>query len=716
MHFLVVFCLLFSPHLFAQGVLVAWHLGQAPAVVELVATNNLPAKQITGELLPGLPSADFELYLYQVPDRHQRLRFMRELNANKKVKFVELDAEVLQQSYPLSPSHFNQLNLVDSSDLPIQYPCENYPIAIIDTGINTQHPSLSTITFDFQKNYVSKQSTTSAEDDDGHGTHVAGLIAALPTVVADSTGNKVATVAGICSSATLHNMKALPKDSGGSISDVYAAFKDALDKGLAEFPIINASIQTGRSMTLQSVLTALSEQGHFVIAAAGNSRGLDDISPSYPAAFSNSMGLVISVANVQENNQLAKNSKFDYQLVDFAAPGESLLSTWLNSTSGEALFEYSSGTSMSTPLVAATLAALMQKYQSFDLPPAAFRAALLNSLMLHPELLLGKLRYPGVLNTGNALEAEFDALFKPTWFNFEWVEGADALYLKGYQLDQVNKVAFKLDAINFSQEVSFSFNSQKQALLIDLPEGWQNGYLELSTSRQSLAKLDFTLMASKPLPLTSVCEGEVCGISFEDYQVQVTRIDGGQGTRWMLTSDFVDDEEVLIVTGIDLSANWQFQFSGQPRLRLVAMQADKKDQGMQTLTKQDGFTNNPSAGSANWYLDKPENWSVISEPLQQLVLKPQVEIYVKKSSSSRCYIATSVYGDANAPEVIALREFRDDFLMEFYLGQKFVDFYYTHSPSWVEWMQDKPRLQSFIRWWLNLFVSIYQFFLLAFLR
>ena len=166
MRLLLVFCLLFASNLFAQGVLVAWELGQAPTVIELVATKNLPVEQVTGEPLGRLPSAGYELYLYQVPDRQQRLTLMRELRAKKTVRFVELDAEVLIQNYPLAPSHFKQLNLVDTSEQPIQYPCESYPIAIIDTGINTHHPSLITTNFNFQKNYLSKQQGMSAEDDE----------------------------------------------------------------------------------------------------------------------------------------------------------------------------------------------------------------------------------------------------------------------------------------------------------------------------------------------------------------------------------------------------------------------------------------------------------------------------------------------------------------------------------------------------------------------
>ena len=143
---------------------------------------------------------------------------------------------------------------------------------------------------------------------------------------------------------------------------------------------------------------------------------------------------------------------------------------------------------------------------------------------------------------------------------------------------------------------------------------------------------------------------------------------------------------------------------------------DKKGEGLQNLTLADGYQLNTNRHSANWYLNQPEDWSSISAPLQQLVLLPKLEIKNTATEPDHCYIATAVYGDASAPEVMVLRQFRDKFLMKSVIGRKLVGVYYAYSPDFVAWMDDKPRLQSLIRWWLNLFVSIYQFFLLAFLR
>ncbi|MDR9468569.1 S8 family serine peptidase [Marinospirillum sp.] len=688
---------------------MAWKPSQVPAVIELQATESQPPRQLAGERLRTAPSADYELYRYEVVDRIQRLTLMRELRGDSRVRFVELDAVVVPQSSVSPPEHFPQLNLVDASDQLVQYPCDDFPIAIVDTGINWEHPALdhANLSFDFKKNYIDEDTT--AEDDNGHGSHIAGLIAAQPTEVKDQEGNLVGNAAGICSSAVLHTMKTLESDSKGYLSDINTALLDALEKNAEEnysFPIINTSLvaSTGRS-TLEGVLGDLSDRGQFVIAAAGNDSRLIDTQPRYPAAFSNELPLVISVGNADADNQLASSSNYGYQQVDLAAPGVSLFSTWLDEN-----YATSTGTSMSTPLVAATLAALTQKYQADNLPAIAYRAALLNTLALNQEALEGKLRYPGVLDTGSAMTASKEELFKPAWVNFEWIDGAEALYLKGYRLNEVETITFHQEEKTSVQLDDWSYDEDRKALQIALPEEWLEGRLQLTTKNDgNLHPLDFTLMAGGALPAdTTLCEADTCRIAWQDYNVDVTRRDGNEEVTWWLSTRKVNNEEVLVITGVDLSANWEFYFSGHPRLRLMDMQADKAGQGFRSLTDEDGYSTSSQGYSGSWLVAQPQDWSVLEPPFQQLVLRPDVRLTSGSSGAVECYIATSVYGNVYAPEVEALRDFRDEVLMETVPGRWLVDQYYTYSPAVAEWMDDKPRLQAVVRWGLDRFVSFWQ--------
>ena len=78
------------------------------------------------------------------------------------------------------------------------------------------------------------------------------------------------------------------------------------------------------------------------------------------------------------------------------------------------------------------------------------------------------------------------------------------------------------------------------------------------------------------------------------------------------------------------------------------------------------------------------------------------------SSSSGCYIATMVYGDYDEPQVMVLRDFRDNVLRNSALGRLFIRFYYRFSPTWVEHLKDKKHINSFIRVILDKFISIYK--------
>ncbi len=78
--------------------------------------------------------------------------------------------------------------------------------------------------------------------------------------------------------------------------------------------------------------------------------------------------------------------------------------------------------------------------------------------------------------------------------------------------------------------------------------------------------------------------------------------------------------------------------------------------------------------------------------------------YTDKTSGGGCYIATAVYGNYNAPEVITLRKFRDNVLLENYFGRIFVKVYYCISPRFAKWLKNKKLINNFVRKCLDRFV------------
>ncbi len=198
-------------------------------------------------------------------------------------------------------------------------------IGVIDTGIQSSHP-------DLQGNYAGGYNTInpgrSPEDDNGHGTHVAGTIAAT------ATGRGVI---GVAATARLYGIKVLDAQGSGYVSNVIEGIQWCLDHGMQ---VINMSLSTPENVrSLELAVKAAYEAGILVVAAAGN-RGKQK-SVEYPAKYP----WCIAVGAMTRQNKVASFSSRGQEL-DLLAPGMNILSTYAGST-----YRYLSGTSMAAPHV-----------------------------------------------------------------------------------------------------------------------------------------------------------------------------------------------------------------------------------------------------------------------------------------------------------------------------------------------------------------------------
>jgi hypothetical protein len=215
-------------------------------------------------------------------------------------------------------------------------------VAIIDTGVSAGHPDLAGRVI-AQVNFVGGPSVA---DQCGHGTHVAGIVAA--------NANNGIGIAGLSRTALLQSVKVLGASCQGSIDAVAGGITWAVDNGAQ---VLNLSIEASLpSEALRVAIKYAIDHGRVVVAAAGNGNelcpaGLLGLSPSpctYPAQYPDVLGVGASTPS----NTAAGFSDVG-SWVDVAAPGQGILSTYLGNG-----YLTESGTSMATPYVSA-LAALL---------------------------------------------------------------------------------------------------------------------------------------------------------------------------------------------------------------------------------------------------------------------------------------------------------------------------------------------------------------------
>jgi subtilisin family serine protease/subtilisin-like proprotein convertase family protein len=181
--------------------------------------------------------------------------------------------------------------------------------------------------------------TNTPFDDNGHGSHVSGTIAA--------TGNNGIGVAGIDWNAQIMPVKFIAANGTGAISDFVSGLNYAVQHGAK---ISNNSWEGAPNLPyLQDAIANARNHGQIFVAAAGNTGGNSDNSPVYPADFP--LDNIVSVAATDNRDQLASFSAYGAHSVDLGAPGVGILSTTPNKT-----YSVYSGTSMAAPHVTGALA------------------------------------------------------------------------------------------------------------------------------------------------------------------------------------------------------------------------------------------------------------------------------------------------------------------------------------------------------------------------
>jgi len=308
-----------------------------------------------------------DIYLYRLKTAASVKQVVKELNTNPSVQVAEPNY-IYKVAWLPSDNYFGLQWGLHNTGQPIQgvsgkadadidapeaWDIEKgftnpVKVAVIDTGIETTHPDLASKIATDSYNFLNPGNPP--EDDNGHGTHISGIIAA-----ATNNGG----IAGVAPGANIMALKA--GDASGNLYESYVvnAVYYAADNGAK---VINMSFGgPAPSTLLEEAINYAYNKGVVLVAASGNS---GDNSTQYPAAYTN----VISVGATDNKDNIASFSTHN-SAVDLSAPGVNIYSTVLNNG-----YSYKSGTSMAAPMVAGVTALLRSRYPT--LTPAQVKKTL----------------------------------------------------------------------------------------------------------------------------------------------------------------------------------------------------------------------------------------------------------------------------------------------------------------------------------------------------
>jgi subtilisin family serine protease len=281
-------------------------------------------------------------------------------------------------------------------------------VAVIDTGVDYTHTDLSHNiwtrpanlapytdkelgTFDDIHGFDASEEDGDPMDDNGHGTHCAGIIGA--------EGDNGDGIAGVNWHVQIMPLKFLRANGSGTLRDAIECINYVIARKHdgVNVRIISASWgSTMRSRALEDAIRRAGEEGILFVAAAGNASTNNDRWPHFPSSYEQPN--VVSVAALNRNDELARFSNYGARSVHVAAPGAEIMSTWLGNE-----YEEHSGTSMATPEVAGVAALVLSANPNMSMKE--LRERLLESVDKLPAL-EGKVSTGGRLNAARAVRAE----------------------------------------------------------------------------------------------------------------------------------------------------------------------------------------------------------------------------------------------------------------------------------------------------------------------
>ena len=280
---------------------------------------------------------------------HAAPDYVMSVPANEPVKMVDVPADSATPTDPLWSHLWGMKNIHANTVWRTHREATNVIVAVIDTGVDYTHPDLKNNmwTKNGSHGYDFFDDDNQPLDEQGHGTHCAGTIAA--------EGNNNVGVVGVCWKAQIMAMRFLGPDGSGSTADAVKCIDWAVANGA--HILSNSWAGPDNSVELAAAITRAEQRGVLFVAAAGNTvngGNNNDTNPYYPAAFPNAN--MISVGAIDVNDAAGTFTHYGKISVDIGAPGVGIVSSMPNNK-----YAQLDGTSMAAPHVAGAAALVWAK-------------------------------------------------------------------------------------------------------------------------------------------------------------------------------------------------------------------------------------------------------------------------------------------------------------------------------------------------------------------
>ncbi len=534
----------------------------------------------------------------------------------------------------------------------------NVVIAVVDSGVAYNHPDLAgniwtntgetscTDSIDNDGNgYVDDcrgwdflGNDNDPSDYNGHGTHVAGTIAA--------TGNNSAGITGVMWQAMIMPLRFLGINGAGTTADAVAAILYANANGAQ---IINCS--WGGGSYSQALKDAIDATQAVVVCGAGNDGGSSsaniDNTPNYPASFKSNN--IISVTATNHYDNLASFSNYGIKSVDLSAPGESVYSTIPQLTEDPSITVYSQNfdsASGNLPLLgwnrsanstwAVTSGTGLSGTNSLeDSPDGNYLTNIVSwSYYAIPiswqqdNIYTLTLQWKGVLENNNDFLDLIISADGTDWYSIDRQTGIIGGNFVSYSTDLT-------DIAEMFNSFYFGFG-----LMSDNSVTYDGVYIDdITISRNPLSTGSYTYTSYSGTSMAAPHVSGVAGLIFSLYPD--------------LNACQVKD---MILRSVDIRPSLDGKVLTDGRLNAYnALQEIPRD-----VSCKNRVTNTGNSGGGG---------------------------------GGGCFIATAAYGSAMHPYVKALREFRDQHLLTNSYGKAFVSFYYKYSPPVANLIKDREYLK-----------------------